>query len=283
MLQRLFTNTVELTINNRVVLFNSLDDFEFALDARTAIPLEKINDTVKASKGALQEESDAIDFAKETLSKLVSQSPETSSGITMRLKSTNSAIFSKDNGWRDIIVALNGSESLQLCQYKQIALKMYLRYLSNRLGLIKTVQDKNYDSESMEDNVTSLSSTSSFDIKDQPEAMYDSTDRKMKSIPKGKSVVIRIKKGERIELSLSNYKCELLIEDGIKFIDYNNIEYPVLIGKNKIGRSQGCTVKFDDGPTGISRVHMTIMNHNNKKLEFTDLSNHGTYYQHFTH
>lgn len=276
MLQRLFTSPVELMIHDKAIMFNSVDDFEFALDARTAIPLEKITDTINSSLSELQLESDAIGLAREKLSEIISQSPETSSGITMRLKSINSAIFTKDNGWRDIITALNGFESFELCKYKQIALKTYLRYLSNRLGMIKSVQlklEKNPSADS------SMLRTSSLDLSDQVDATVQGAKLGMMSLPKGIPVNINIKKGDKIELLLSTYKCELLIEDEIKFVDSNSAEYPINLGMNKIGRGHGCSVKLMDDMQEISRVHMAIVNHDGKKIELTDLSTHGSHYK----
>jgi FHA domain-containing protein len=282
-----FTKPIELNINDKSVIFNSVDDFKFALDARTAISLDKITDTIKASLGELQLESDAIVVAREKLSGLISQSPEISSGITMRLKSINSAIFSKDNGWRDIIIALNSDESFELCKFKQIALTMYLQYLSNRLEMIKSVKlelDKNHGSiDSEEESFSaSLLRTSSMNVSEESDSTIHSSKAGMTSVQKGEPVILDVKEGDKIELLLSHYKCELLIKNGIKFIDYNHIEYPIKSGRNKIGRGEGCEVKFLDGIREISRVHLVIVNHDHKKLELTDLSTHGTHYHHVT-
>jgi len=281
MLQKFFTNPVELLINDKAVLFNSIDDFEFAIDARTAIPLDKITDTMNSSLSELRLESDAIAVAKDTLSKLVSQSPETSSGITMRLKSINSAVFSKDNGWRDIITALNGDESFELCKYKQIALKTYLRYLSNRLGMISSVQLELEKNQSMKEDSHELSmlKTASLDLNDSSDATIQSSRSGMMTLPKGKPVIVYLKEGDKIELLLSKYKCELHAIDGIKFIGSDNVQHPIELGKNKIGRGQGCSVKLPDKMQEISRVHLSIVNHDHNKLELTDLSTHGTHYQ----
>jgi len=282
MLQRFFTHPIELTINHKPVMFNSVEDFEFALDARIAIPLDKITDTIKASLQDLQQEAEAIAVAAEKLSSLMSQSPETSSGITMRLKSTDSSIFSKDNGWRDIITGLNSDESFESCKYKQVALKTYLQYLSNRLGMIKSIQielEKHNDLK--EHNLKfSHARTGSFDINEKQDPTLLDSKSGMTELPKGKSIMLDIKQGDRIELILAKYECELRVGEDITFIDSNSVEFPINIGKNKVGRGHGCSVKFSSELHEISRVHLLIANHNDKKLELTDLSTHGTYFRH---
>jgi len=268
-------------------MFNSIDDFEFALDARTAISLDKITNTIRASQGELELESNAISVAKERLSKIVSKSPETSSGISMRLKSIDSAIFSKDNDWRDIIIALNSDESVELCKFKQIALKKYLRYLSNRQGMIKSVQhelEKVHGSgNKIEDTFSSIQlETSSRNLKENPDPAVISAEPGMESMLKGEAVLIDIKEGDKIELLLEKYKCELIVRDGVKLIDCTEVEHAIKPGKSTLGRGRDCTVRFTAAMREISRLHLLIVNHENKKLELTDVSTHGTCFRHIT-
>jgi len=281
MLQKLFAKPIELIINDKTIMFNSIDDFEFAVGARTAISLDKITDTIKSSIGELSLEANSISIAIENLSELVSQSPDISSGITMRLKSINSAIFSKDNGWRDIIIALNNDDSFETCKYKQIALKTYLRYLSNRMDLIKSVQEeleKKYASESKQDKRSRTIELSTGKPKSDPTIL--SAELKLESMPKCESVKFELKEGDTIDLLLSIYKCRLLVQDGIKFIDFDNNEFPVEKGNTKVGRGKDCTIKFDDDLQELSRIHMIILNHNDKNIELIDMSTHGTYFHH---
>ncbi len=282
MLQRFFTHPIELTINHKSVMFNSVEDFEFALDARTAIPLDKITNAVKASLQELRQEAEAIAVAAKTLSNLMSQSPETSSGITMRLKSTDCSVFSKDNGWRDIINGLNNDESFESCKYKQVALKTYLRYLSNRLGMIKSIQVELEKHNDVKDESLSLAQarTGSFDVNEELDPTVHESRSGMTKLPKGKSIMFDVKQGDRIELILAKYECKLLVGKDIMFIDSNGVKYPINMGNNKVGRGHGCSVKFTSDTHEISRIHMTIVNHNDKNLELTDLSTHGTYYRH---
>jgi hypothetical protein len=281
MLQRFFTHPLELTIHNKSVVFNTLEDFEFALDARTAIPLDKITEAMNASSEELQQEAESIEIASETLANMMSESPETSSGLTMRLKTTDSSIFSKDNGWRDIMIGLNNNESLESCKFKQVALKIYLKYLSNRLGLIQSVQAEREKSAVKNKESISLAhaKTGAFEMEELEPTLIDSKSG-MTKLPKGKAVRIDIKPGDRVELILAKYRFKLLVEEDVIFVDSDDVHYPINIGKNKIGRGHGCSVKLSSDMHEISRVHLVVANHNDKILELTDLSTHGTYYRH---
>lgn len=281
MLQRFFTHPIELTINDKPVMFNSVEDFEFALEARTAIPLDKITSSVKASLQELQQEAEAIAIAEDKLSHMMSKSPETSDGITMRLKSIDSSIFSKDNGWRDIIIGLNSDESFESCKYKQVALKTYLRYLSNRLEMVKSIraelEKQNSGSESIN---LAQARTGAFEIDEELEPTLSDSRAGMMKMPKGKSIMLGIKQGDRIEFILAKYACKLFVGESIMFSDSHGVEHPINIGINKVGRGHACSVKISSELHEISRVHLIIANHNDKKLEITDLSTHGTYYRH---
>jgi FHA domain len=281
MLQRFFTHPIELTINDKAVMFNSVEDFEFALDARTAIPLEKINNTIKASLDDLQLEAKAIGVAEKKLSNLMSKAPETSSGITMRLKSIDSSIFSKDNGWRDIITGLNSNESFESCKYKQAAVKAYLQYLSNRLGMIKSILT---EIEKQNENNQKISlaqaKTGAFEVNEDLDPTLIDSKSGMTKLPKGKPVMIDIKQGDKIELIIARYRCKLIVGEDVIFKDSNGVKSSINIGKNKVGRGHGCSVKFSSDMHEVSRVHLIIANHNDKKLELTDLSTHGTHFRH---
>jgi FHA domain-containing protein len=276
MLQNMFTKSaepVELIVDGKPLIFNSIDDFEFALNARTSIPLDKVTEAIKATPGNLLLESNSIVVAIEKLTEIINQPAETVSGVTTRLKPINSVIFSNDNGWRNIFIALKKDNSSDSSVYKQIALKKYLQYLSNRKDLMDSLlgdQVENIEAVSLR--------TGELEIDDD----FDNTAIKekygMMAMPKGEAVSFNVKEGDKIELLLANYHCKLIVRDGLKFLDPNNIEYPISIGINKVGRAKECSVRLQDTMQKISRMHLKILNHNDTKLELIDLSTYGTYY-----
>lgn len=283
MLQNIFAKSVELIIGGKAVAFQTADDFEFALGARTAIPLDKITEAIKASPGELHLESNAIVVAIEKLTAIIKQPSETTSGITTRLKPVNSVVFSNDNSWRDIFIALKKDNSSDSSTYKQVALNKYLQYLSNRKELIDSLLEQLKKESASSDNrqetievvpfrTGELESDEDFD----PTIINEKLG--MTDMPKGVAIDFDIEEGEKIDLLLAKYHCKLVAKDGIKFLDYNNIEYPITIGMNKIGRGKECSIRFIDTMQKISRLHLKIINHNDKNLELIDLSTYGTYY-----
>ncbi len=139
MLKKLRTKPIELNIGGKVITFKSIDDFEFALAARTMVPLEKMNEVIKATLGELDLESNAIVIAIEQISELINQSSE-SGEVTKSLKAINPVMFSNDNNWRDIFFALKKDRSAYSSKYKLIALTAYIQYLTNRYEMIQSIK-----------------------------------------------------------------------------------------------------------------------------------------------
>jgi FHA domain-containing protein len=283
MLQNIFAKPVVLIIDGKDVAFQSIDDFAFALDARTAIPLDKITEAVKATPGELLLESNAIEIALENLTEIINDSPETISSVTTRLKAINSVVFSNDNGWRNLFSALKKDRSPDSSTYKEIALNKYLEYLSNRKKLIDLILDESNrknDPEAMQQETYEAVPFRTGEL--EIDGNYDPADLKeklgMTDMPKGVAMDFEIEEGEHIDLLLAKYHCKVIAKDGLKFLDCNNIEYPLSIGMNKIGRGKECSIRFIDTMQKISRLHLKIINHDDKNLELIDLSTYGTYY-----
>lgn len=279
MLQKIFTKPVELHINDKVITFKSNDDFEFALGARTTIPLEKITDALTSTPGELDLELNAIDVAIEQISELIGESSK-SGEVTQSLKSINPVIFSNDHGWRDIFFALKKHHSSDSSNYKKIALKAYLKYLSNRQEMIQTIKAQIEKESSYEENVQFR--TGELELHEKFDSSELARELGMETMPKAEPVTFELKEGEQIKFLLANSKCRLIVKDGIKFIDNDKNVYPMTIGMNKIGRGSECKVRFADTMQRISRLHMMIVNHDDNKLEITDLSTYGTHYLQLT-
>ena len=278
MLQIIFTKPVELNIDGKVITFKSIDDFEFALDARTTIPLERITDAINATPGELELELNAIVVAIEQISELISQSSE-SGNVTKRLKAINPLIFSSDNGWRDIFFALKKDRSVESSKYKQIALAAYLQYLSNRQEMIQSIKAQPGKDNIQKENAEAAQfRTGELELDENFDSGKLGEELGMKRMPIGEPVAFEVKEGDEIALLLAHYQCKLVVKDGIKFIDNTNIEYPMAIGENNVGRGSGCKVRFVDTMQRISRLHLMIINHDDKKVELTDLSTYGTHY-----
>ncbi len=278
MLKNLLTKPVELNIDGRGITFKSTEDFEFALDARTAVPLKKVTEAIKSTPGELDMESNAIIIAIEQITEIIDQSSE-SGEITQSLKAINPVIFSNDNGWRDIFFALKKDHSGDSSEYKKIALTAYLQYLSNRQEMIQTIKAQCEKDNNQKGNAKAPEfKTGELDIDDDFDSKVLAKELGMTTMPTAEYVVFELDEGDEVALLLANYQCKLIIKQGIKFVDNENVEHPMVIGLNKIGRGRECNVRFTDTMQRISRLHLMVINHDNKKLELTDLSTYGTYY-----
>ncbi len=272
MLPKIFIKPVELNIDGKLITFNSIDDFEYAIAARVNIPTHRINEAISAAPGELELESNAIVVGIEQISELIEQA-SASGEVTQNLKAINPVIFSSDNGWRDLFFALKKDYSAESSTYKLIAMKAYLQYLSNRQDLIDSIkaqQEQNAESASF--RTGELEYDEKFDSKPLAEELG------MTTLDKGEPVILDVKEGDEIPLLLASYQCKLVVRNGIRFIDNNNVEYPMRIGDNKVGRGSECKIKFVDSMQRISRLHLIITIHDKAKLELTDLSTYGTHY-----
>lgn len=277
MLQNIFSKPVELKISDKVITFKSMEDFEFAMNSRTMLPQSRIIEAVNASQNELNMEANSIDVAIEQITELIKQKKE--SEVTQKLKSINPVVFSNDNNWRDIFFALKKHRSVESSQYKFIALKAYLQYLENRKETIQSMKTRLEKTDEQHSNAEPVQfRTGELDIDDNFDSAVLAEELGLKSIPTGKYVSIDIERGDEIPLLLANYQCKLVIKDGVKFIDNDKVSYPITAGMNKVGRGRECSIRFNDTMQRISRLHLIIINHDNKKLELSDVSTYGTYY-----
>ena len=277
MLQNIFSKPVELNIGETVITFKSMEDFEFAMNARTMLPQSRITEAVNATQNDLKMELNTIDVAIEQISELIKQSEENE--VTQKLKAINPVVFSSDNNWRDIFFALKKHRSAESGQYKLIALKAYLQYLTNRKETTQSMKTRLEKIEGQHANAEPVQfRTGELDIDDNFDSRVLAKELGMKDMPTGEYVSLDVEQGDEIALLLANYQCKLVVKNGIKFIDSDNVAYPITTGMNKIGRGRECTVRFNDMVQRISRLHLIIINHDNKKLEFSDVSTYGTYY-----
>lgn len=256
-----------------------MDDFEFSLAARTTIPLQKVVDAIDSSPGELDMESNAIKIAIEQIDELINEASATGE-VTQHLKALNPIMFSNDNGWRDIFFALKKDRSSDSSKYKQIALKGYLQYLSNRKQMIATLKAK-VDPQSDVDEVNAEAPsfrTGELEYEEKYDSRPLADELGMETLEQGVPVILEVSEGDEIRLLLASYQCKLVVKEEIVFIDHCNVEHSLSAGENRIGRSSDCKVRFVDSMQRISRLHLLIDIKDNNTLEFTDRSSYGTHY-----
>lgn len=286
MLSKLLSKPIELQVGNKTITFSSIDDFEFSLNARTAITPDRVVSMISATFDEINDELKSIGAAKFELDRLSSESPDVSTGITMRLKTIDTAIFSKEHSWRDIFIALNGYDSLNLSKYKNIALKKYLQYLKNRSNIANNIKaqmefNRNRSGENkssdFNDTMTIMATPDSLST---IEADTDTLHKELNlsRLPKANPAILEINEGDTIDIYLAKYKCKLVSDNGLKFIDIDNVSHVIEPGRCKVGRGKESDIKLSDSLREISRLHLLIETDGQNEIKCTDLSVQGTYF-----
>ena len=294
MLYKTLSQPVELQIKKQSIRFNSIEEFEFALNGRTSIPAKKISEIVYLSVEQIKDEDITIKNVESYFVSIIADSMQNPTSIDRALQETEPLVFSQDHGWRDIIAALNKRDE-PLLEFKHLAIVKYLQYLTARQDLINymysektklpsaTITDSlTIESDIYTDTATDLNSSALNMVR----AFHgQKLNKNMERLPKGEKKIVRLEPDKHIDMAISKYKCKLINKGMIYFVDQDNNEFPLNTGKNIIGRDTICNIMLDKFLRDISRVHLVIVKKDNNLLELTDLSSHGTFIpsEYFTH
>ena len=284
MLNKFFTKPVELKIGEQVYKFHSVADFEFGLAGRTAVPSRKITDMVKFSTDQLKKEAKTIKDIEKRLVGILSKSIEDPVSINRAIRELDPVIFSQDHNWRDIISALNSGND-DLNPFRRIALVKYMQYLSARQEIIKYLYSEKkrilnepmdaHDGIPFKETVildhTVFEPTGSHSI-----VSSDSFER----MPKGESVTVSIGANESLDLLLSRHACKIVnTGDKMQFVDNAGRTYELKKGRNVVGRDSVSSIMMDPVLRDISRIHIIIEKFDDRTIQITDMSAHGSYIQ----
>jgi len=283
---------MELAIGNQLMRFASVEEFEFSLNGRTSLPANKISDLMKLSPRELKAEAVTIEELEKRFQTLLARSED--STISRAMTRLDPTIFSKDNDWRSIISGLNecGEEHRE---FKLAALRKYLEYLRTRKTVLKDLyrqkqvqaeqnQDQEVKDHTIFGSVDKLSATANLEStmsgpSSDVTQMFQQVRKKepvTRRLPRGEPVMIHIKSGENVEISLSKHKFWLTATAGLELIDEEGQHYMLAKGRNIIGRDMECDISLSPIMKDISRKHLIIENLGDNRLKLTDLSSHGT-------
>lgn len=283
MLNKFFTKPLELKISGQTLKFSSVADFEFSVAGRIAVPSKKITEMVKFSPDQLKKEAKTIKEIEKRFVNILSQSIEDPTSINRALRELDPLIFSQDHGWREIIGALNEGDD-NFNPFRRIALVKYMQYLSARQEIIKYLysEKKKYLEEAPKDMESAADPTRFKDTLILENTIFEpmAGDRKAgeyERLPKGEVVTLTLSPGTEVEVLLSKHRCKLVTDGKMRFIDQDGRRYDLKEGRNIIGRDTVSTVLIDPALRDVSRLHLVIENLDNKTVQLTDMSSHGTY------
>ena len=308
MFKRLFSKPLELKVGDQVL--NFVNDFDFCLAGRIAVPSKKITDMVKFSTDQLKKEARTIKDIEKRFVNILSRSIEDNTSINRAMRELDPLIFSQDHSWREIIAALNNGGD-ELNEFRRIALAKYMQYLASRQEVIKHICASKQDTtkrgygvvsrqaadlrtddltkvvdsdESVDDRPTEIVRTGDAAIREavllHSQGNNGSNASKKSAfarLPKGEVVVIDIDRGQVIELMLSRHRFRIVATDDLTLIDETGASHELQNGRNIIGRDTICNIVVSPTLRDISRLHLIIERLSPDSLRLTDLSAHGTY------
>ena len=281
---------LEIVIGDKVMRFASVQEFEFSLNGRTALPAQKMSELMKLSPRELKAEAVTIEELEKRFQSLLERSEDIT--ISNALTRFDPSIFSKDNDWRSIVIGLNECGE-EYKEFKIAALKKYLQYLRSRKAILKDIyfqkhaqpeKDLEVKDHTVFGSIDKLSETSHLESTMSGPAsdvtqMFKQIRKKetvTRRLPKGEPVMIHIKSGENVEISLSKHKFWLTSTAGLELIDEEGQHYMLAKGRNIIGRDMECDISLNPTLKDISRKHLVIEYLGDNRLKLTDLSSHGT-------
>lgn len=282
MLHNLFASPLVLSIDNKAVRFSSAEDFDFFISGRTSVPSQKITEMVGYSAKQLAKESLAIKKVEKHLVALLSRAIEKPSSIGRLLREIDTAVFSQDHDWREIIIALNNAGK-EFNDFRNIALVKYIQYLSSRQDIIKhlyaekkTATD-NDQGNAAQVEAAQLGETLIFedDLVDRDKG--PSSIRELERMPKGEPITVVVVPNEKITVILSKYKCSIEADKRFFFIDPSKRKNTLSLRRTTIGRDATSDIVLDSKLKDVSRLHLTIEILGKNSLQLTDFSAHGTY------
>ena len=283
MFRRIPTDVLSICIEGDDYVFQSPQDFEFALNGRTCLPAPKIAALSRLDDNELLREAEAIRAVEQRFAQALSGTLEDITSVGPFLKTMEPTIISQDNNWRSIIMALNDVDRVPET-YKKIALVKYMQYLTSRQEVVKSLYANRQPRSSAEDRPVNGSAvyrpTARFrdtmlinlnDISDM-----ERHEISFSRLPKGETVEIELQRDHAVDLLLAKHQCRILLQDRLLFVDQEGHDSELRVGRNIVGRDATSDVIMDADLRDISRKHLIVESDGVGQVKLTDISSHGT-------
>jgi len=264
-------------------VFQSPQDFEFALNGRTCLPAPKIAALSRLDDNELLREAEAIRAVEQRFAQALSGTLEDITSVGPFLKAIEPTIISQDNNWRSIITALNGVDRVPET-YKKIALVKYMQYLTSRQEIVKSLyanRQPRGDGEKRPANGSSVyrptarfRDTMLINLSDI--ADMDRHEISFSRLPKGETVEIELERDHAVDLLLAKHQCRILLRDRLLFIDQQGHDSTLRPGRSVVGRDAASDVIMDADLRDVSRKHLIVEYDGVGQIKLTDISSHGT-------
>ncbi len=278
MLNKIFNKPLELKIGDQTLQFNSVAEIVFCLEGRTSVSSTKLAELLKMPIDQLEEQQKKIEEINKSLLTMLNEIIDKPDNIDRSMRELDTQIFSQDHGWREIIQALNKVEG-GINDIRTAVLTKYMKYLSTAEDTVKHIceEKKRYARDLVKDVPEDLDATWAISQLRKDAKKEIPTDDNFKQLPKNQKVSVNLSPGEKIDIRLASYPCQLAaMNDSINFID-NNGTTSLMKGQNTIGRSVKCSVQIDPNQRHVSRRHLHVLVTDGHILQLTDTSSEGTF------
>lgn len=283
MFRRTPIDGLDINIDGDRYVFQSPQDFEFALSGRTSLPAPKIAALSRLSDDELLREAEAIRAVEQRFAEALSGTLEDITSVGPFLRAMEPSIISQDNNWRSIISALNRVDGMPET-YKKIALVKYMQYLTSRQEVVKSLyanrQSRNADEARPENGSAVYRPTARFretmliNLNASPELERHETS--FSRLPKGETVEVDLEGDHPIDLLLAKHQCRILLRDRLLFVDQGGNNSELRVGRNVVGRDATSDVIMDASLRDVSRKHLIVESNGVGQIKLTDISSHGT-------
>ena len=274
MFRRSSSTSLKLPVGDAVYEFLSPEDFAFALAGRAGVPGPRVTSLVGLSSDALRREAEAIRVVEQKFNDALDGVLRDVTRIGSFLKEIDLGLVSQDHDWRSIISALNALDE-PFEAYKKVALVKYVQYLAARRQAVTAIYSgrKGHQGAGGDHDVEGkLRETAIFDMSE-----LDASDPGgFSRMPKGETVEIDVATEGQVSLLLAKHRCRIESNGKLRFVDDADVETPLRIGKNIVGRDSACDVLVKAAYRDVSRRHLIIEVEPGDRIRLTDISSHGT-------
>lgn len=278
-----FTTPVELTVDAKVLTFNSLEEFEFCLDPRTEVPARKVAELLQKPLEHLREEARNIRGVERRFMQVLTDALDDPAVLGRDLNTLDRKLFSQDFRWRAIVMALDALGP-ERDDFRRAVMVRYVQYLRSRQFALREA----YAEYKRREHVAVIPETEPDAANQGPLALRETAifevgeiepreaGPKLKNLPRGQTVGVRLSAKVPVEILLSNHRFELIAGAPYTFRDSLGSEYSLRHGRNTVGRDVHNEIVVDPAFRDVSRKHLVIEPMAADFVQLTDLSSHGT-------
>lgn len=258
-------------------------EFEFACAGRITVPAARYGELMRLPPVELEREASGIRKVERQLLEVLEPGTGDPTGAGTHLRDLGLKLFSKDHRWREIIEALNALGPAYDV-YRRIAVVKYSQYLAARQEIIAVIYAAKSHRE-IEQAEAAEVEQAARGIGTRETVVFDLMQiqdshrfvNPFERLPRGETVEVRVPRGEGVEILLSKHSFRLRAGDGLTLVDDAGHVYPLLPGRNSVGRHINNDVAIDAAYRSVSRRHLIAEPHGADTVLITDLSSHGTF------